>query len=139
MTRARSYIWIVGAFCIVFAASLAPRFGFELLAPLASLITGAVAAVWLGHAARESAPSAARASAITGVGCALATVAVLPLVTQSDTRLALLGGYSTLLVGVGLALVNLLLSILGGALAWLAVGESPLAEPIAPGAAPDPT
>jgi len=41
----------------------------------------------------------------------------------------MLGRYGTLLVGIGLGLINLGLSVLGGALAWLAVGE-PTMPPI---------
>ena len=133
MTRSQAYIWIVGVFFVVFAATIASRVGFVLLAPLVSLISGAAAAVWLGHAAHASAAAAVRASATAGLGGALATVMGFAVaVPGGDVHSALLGVYGMLLVAVGLGLINLGVSMLGGALAWLAVSEAAIADQIRP-------
>jgi hypothetical protein len=130
MIRTRRSVWLVAPFCVVLAAALAPRIGIGLLAPLASLLVGAAASAWLGNAAGETAAHASRASAIAGLGALLATIVALPIVTLGvPSHFLTLGPYGTLLVGIGLGLINLGLSVLGGTLAWLAVGE-PTMPPI---------
>ena len=124
MMSTRGLIWMLAGFAVVLAATLVPRVGVSLLATLASLLLGAAASVLLGKAAHRSAATAARASAIAGVGAFMATIIGFPVVAYGDTSLtALLGLWGTLLVGVGLGVLNVGVSILGGTLAWLAVGE----------------
>jgi len=124
MISIRRSMWLVGAFGVALAAALTPHIGIGLVAPLAALLAGAAAGAWLGNAAGDTPAHVLQASAIPGLGALLATVVAFPIVTLGETSLfVMLGPTGTLLVGIGLGLLNLGLSVLGGALAWLAVAE----------------
>jgi hypothetical protein len=130
-------LWFVGAFIVVLGATLVPFIGAEVLAPVGSLIVGAVAAWWLLRTPGQTIVQAITVAAIAGIGALLASIVAfvalgavlgnIPAVQEfvrstepnPQARLpyewipglsAALGG----MVGFGLGLINLLLAVVGG-------------------------
>jgi hypothetical protein len=96
----------------------------SLLAAVASLLVGAAASLWLGDAAHQSAAAAARASGVAGVGAMVGTIVAFSVAAHGGmSQIALLGPFGVPLIGIGAGLISLGLTVLGGTLAWLAVGE----------------